>query len=171
MTLRALRILLPISFLAWSPAAPGLAEDLKTPEDVLRRLVQANVEKDLPAMARLMAQDEDAIGYTIEGRKYVGWSPFAKDMQQEFNDAARIEINVTQLKVWTRGDTAWFAMEMDYVRYVGEGKEQARMLLPLRETGVLERRKGQWILVTWHESFRDQVALGMSTDSAFPPLK
>jgi hypothetical protein len=149
------------------------AEDLNTPEDTLRRLVQANVEKDLPTMARLMAQDADAVGYTIEGRKYVGWPPFAREMQQEFDDAARIEIKITELKVWARTDTAWFAMEMDYIRYVGNDKEQARMVLPLRETGVLERRNGRWILVSWHESFRDGGVTigGAGAAPAFPALK
>lgn len=170
-TVPPVRIRLPIAMLVLVSATVVTAEDLKTPEDVLRRLVQANVEKDLPTMAKLMAQDADAIGYTIEGRKYVGWPPFAREMQQEFNDAARIEIKITELKVWTRTDTAWFAMEMDYIRYVGNGKEQAKMVLPLRETGVLERRNGQWILVSWHESFRDGVAVGPGAEPAFPPLK
>jgi hypothetical protein len=173
------RILVLIVAVSLSAIAVAMAEDLNTPEDVLRRLVKANVEKDLPAMARLMAQDTDAIGYTIEGRKYVGWPPFAREMQQEFDDAARIEIKITELKVWTRTETAWFAMEMDYIRYVGDGKDQAKMVLPLRETGVLERRNGQWILVSWHESFRsgvavgpgDGVALGAGAEPAFPPLR
>jgi hypothetical protein len=122
------------------------------PEEVIRRLVQANVEKDMATLSRLMAHDEDAISYTIGGRKYVGWAEFAKDMQEEFNSVSRLEIPITALKVWTRDDTAWFAMELDYVRHVGQGAQQRRTVMPLRETGVLERRNGAWILVAWHES-------------------
>ena len=65
---------------------------------------------------------------------------------------ARAPIN--ELTVWTRGETAWFTMELDYIRYIGQGSNQRRSILPLRETGVLERRNGNWILVAWHESSR-----------------
>ncbi len=133
--------------IAFAAESPG-------PEEVVRTLVRANAEKDLSTISRLMAHDKDSIGYTIGGRKYVGWSALAKDMQDEFNLVTSLEIPITELTVWTRGDTAWFAMELDYVRYLGQGPNQLRMVLPLRETGVLERRDGDWVLVTWHESSR-----------------
>jgi hypothetical protein len=153
------------------PAITGHAADLATPEDVLRTLVRANIEKDFATISSLMAHDEDIISYTIEGRKYVGWADFARDMQHEFDSVTRLEIPITQLKIWTRGETAWFVMELDYVRYVGSGTEEVRMTLPLRETGVMERRNGQWILVTFHESFRGDAAIMPSNNQAFPSLK
>lgn len=150
----------------------GQAADLTTPEGVLRTLVQANVDKDFATISQFMAHDDDIISYTIEGRKYVGWSDFAQEMQNEFASVTRLEIPITQLKVWTRGDTAWFVMELDYIRYLGTGKEEVRMMLPLRETGVMERRKGQWMLVTFHESFRDEApVMPGSGNQAFPSLK
>ncbi len=152
-------------------AATGFAADLTTPEGVLRMLVQANVDKDFATISKFMAHDDDIISYTIEGRKYVGWADFAKDMKDEFDAAARLEIPITQLKVWTRGETAWFVMELDYVRYLGSGKEEVRMVLPLRETGVMERRSGQWTLVTFHESFRSDAVIMPSSNQAFPALK
>ena len=63
-----------------------------------------------------------------------------------------------------RGDFAYFSMELDYVRYIGTGGSGVRTLVPLRETGVLERRRGEWILVAWHESVR--TASGMPQASA-----
>ena len=42
-------------------------------------------------------------------------------------------------------------MEIDYMRYSGQGPNQQLHVLPLRETGVLERHNGNWILVAWHE--------------------
>jgi hypothetical protein len=134
---------------------PGLAAEMSSPEEMLRTLVQANADKDLPAMAKLMAHDVDAINYTISGHKYVGWSQLEQDMREEFEIVTRLEMPIIELKVWTRGEIAWFAMELDYIRYVGTGPSQRRMVFPLRETGVLERRKGVWILVAWHESFRN----------------
>jgi hypothetical protein len=146
------------------------ASDRSGPEEVVRALVRANAQKDLVTMARLMAHDSDMISYTIGGRKYVGWAEFAQDMQHEFDSVDRLEIPITDLKIWTRDDTAWFAMELDYIRY-GPGGSQERTVLPLRETGVLERRHGRWILVAWHESPRSvgdpRIRIA---DSAPPPL-
>jgi hypothetical protein len=140
-------------FFLFGPAV--LAAEVQGPEEALRALVKANEDKDLSAMARLMAHDADIVSYTIGGRKYVGWPQLERDMLEEFQMVARLEMPITALKVWTRGEIAWFAMELDYIRYVGSGPSQRRMVLPLRETGMLERRDGKWVLLGWHESFRD----------------
>jgi hypothetical protein len=124
-------------------------------EAAVRALVQANADKDIRTMSKLMAHDEDITSYTIGGRKYVGWSALEQDMLQEFTDAATLELPIKNLKVWTKGDLAWYAMELDYIRTVVQGNETRRAALPLRETGVLERRNGQWVLLSWHESFRN----------------
>jgi hypothetical protein len=134
------------------PPGPATAEEPADPEAVLRVLVKANEDKDLATMARWMDKGDQAIGYTVGGRKYVGWPLLARDMRAEFEAVTRLEIPIKDLKVWTKGDVAWFAMELDYVRYLGS--PETRRVMPLRETGVLERRAGRWILVSWHESFR-----------------
>jgi len=126
--------------------------------------VKANAAKDMATMSRLMAHDEDAISYTIGGRKYVGWRDFAADMQQEFDSVTRLDIPIKELKVWTRGDMAWFAMELDYIRHLDSDQVGKPMILPLRETGVLEKRNGTWILVAWHESSRSST-LSMAATS------
>ena len=130
------------------------AAEPSDPETAIRLMIRANAEKDLPALSRLMAHDADIVSYTVGGRKYVGWPDFEREMREEFVNAQKIEIPITELKVWTKGDLAWFAMEVDYIRYVGEGSAVKRTVLPLRETGVLERRAGRWQLLSWHESFR-----------------
>jgi ketosteroid isomerase-like protein len=124
------------------------------PEQVVRAIVRANADRDLPGMARFMAKDGDAINYSIGGSKFVGWAAVERALAEEFQTVSRLELPIHELKVWTRGEFAYFSMELDYVRYIGTGPSVARTLLPLRETGVLERRDGQWILVAWHESMR-----------------
>ena len=136
-------------------ACASMAASDDSAETTVRALIRANVEKDIHAMSKLMAHDADITSYTIGGRKYVGWSAFEQDMLQEFSDAAQIEIPIRELTVWSKGDLAWYAMELDYIRTVIQGGERRRAVLPLRETGVLERRSGQWILLSWHESFRN----------------
>jgi len=136
-------------------ACVSLATDDQGAEAAVRALVRANTEKDIRTLSGLMAHDADITSYTIGGRKYVGWPDLERDMQEEFNSATTIEIPIRELKVWTKGDLAWYAMEVDYIRTVTSDNEQRRALLPLRETGVLERRNGQWMLLAWHESFRN----------------
>ena len=143
-----------ITILLLFSQAFATAGEPETPEEVLRALVRANAQKDLTAMGTHMARDSDMIGYTIGGRKYVGWSEFARDMEFEFESVHRLEIPISALNVWKRGETAWFAMELDYIRYVSNEPFQEPRI-PLRETGVLERRNGKWVVVAWHESARN----------------
>jgi ketosteroid isomerase-like protein len=152
-------ILLTLALAAVWRGDDARAAELQTPEDVLRLLVRANAEKDLATLSKYMAHDADVVGYTIGGRKYVGWPAFEREMREEFDAVTRLEIPITELKVWQKGDVAWFAMELDYIRYVGSGSSQSRISLPLRETGVLERRNGRWMLHVWHESSQSGPAL------------
>lgn len=133
----------------------GLAQESTGPETVIRILVRANAEMDLPTLSRLMAHDADITSYTIGGRKYVGWPEFEHDMREEFSSVIKLEIPIHELKVWTKGTLAWFTMELDYIRFVGEEPNQRKTVLPLRESGVLEQREGQWVLLSWHESLRN----------------
>jgi hypothetical protein len=139
----------------WVPAALSGAADNTGLETAVRALVRANAEKDLPAMSKLMAHDADITSYTIGGRKYVGWPDLERDIKEEFGKVAALDLPISELKVWSKGDIGWYTMELDYVRVLGQGQDQERAVLPLRETGVLERRNGQWILLSWHESLRN----------------
>src|SRR3989475_13245824 len=133
---------------------PGLAAEITGPEETLRVRVQANADKDVSTLARYMAHDVDIVGYSIGGRKYVGWSQFEREMLEEFRAVTRLEIPIIALKVWTRGDVAWFAMELNYIRYIGAGSEQRRMVLPLRETGERAARHGGWLRTGGPRPFR-----------------
>lgn len=139
----------------WAPASISFAVDNTALETAVRALVRANAEKDLSAMSRLMAHDTDITSYTIGGRKYVGWPELERDIKEEFAKVAALDLPISELKVWSKGDIGWYTMELDYVRIIGHGADQQRAVLPLRETGVLERRNGQWILLSWHESLRN----------------
>ena len=94
----------------------------------------------------------------------MGWPNLERDIKEEFEKVAALDLPISELKVWSKGDIGWYTMELDYVRVLGQGPGQERAVLPLRETGVLERRNGQWILLSWHESFRN-VGGAMSVDN------
>jgi len=136
------------------PTAMSGTTDTAELEATVRALVSANSEKDLPTMSKLMAHDADIVSYSIGGRKYVGWPDLERDIKDEFANATALDLRITELKVWSKGDVGWYTMELAYGRILGHGPDQQRTVLPLRETGVLERRDGQWVLLSWHESFR-----------------
>ncbi|ULA62862.1 MAG: SnoaL-like domain-containing protein [Nitrospira sp.] len=140
-------------YLLFAPVL-GFANDNAGPEATIRALVEANAARDLEGMSRLMAHDDDATGYTIGGRKYLGWPALERDIRDEFAFVEKLEMPIADLKVWTKNDLAWFTMELDYIRFVNEGGEVHHTVIPLRESGVLEKRQGQWLLISWHESLR-----------------
>lgn len=164
-------ILLLIGGTCWVPAAMGGATDNTELEAAVRALVRANSEKDLPAMSKLMAHDADIVSYSIGGRKYVGWPELERDIKAEFANATALDLRISELKVWSKGDIGWYTMELAYGRILGQGPDQQRTVLPLRETGVLERRNSQWVLLSWHESFRsvsDAMPADNRTSAATP---
>lgn len=163
--------ILLLALTALSSPATARAAEPATPEEVVRLLVRANAAKDLATISAYMVHDPDVVGYTIGGRKYVGWRAFEREMKEEFDSVTRLEIPITELKVWQKGDVAWFSMELDYIRYVGEGANQSRMSLPLRETGVLERRNGRWMLHVWHESSQTGTALKTASHTELAPVQ
>ena len=148
--------------LLFSSADPAMlwADEPAGPEAMLRLIVKANADRDLATLSKYMSHDADAIGYAMDGHKYVGWPAHEAEMRTEFEAVHKLEIPITDLQVWQKGDVAWFAMELDYIRYLSAEDDSDRMVLPMRETGVLERRDRRWVLVTWHESRRQSDTAG-----------
>lgn len=164
--MRCFQLFLGCAFSLTISAFPASASEPSDPESAVRRMVRANAEKDLPTLSRLMAHDVDIISYGVAGRKYVGWTELEEGMRAEFSNSQKLEIPIIELTVWTKGDLAWYAMELDYIRYVADGPDVQRTVLPMRETGVLERRNGHWQLLSWHESFRSAQLGGPLTSSS-----
>ncbi|MGD9852734.1 MAG: nuclear transport factor 2 family protein [Nitrospirales bacterium] len=131
----------------------------ENPETVIRLIVKANAEMDLPLLEKYMAAGEDAVGYTIGGRKFVGWEQVKQAFQEEFSMLKGLTIDIVNLKVWQQGEVAWFAMEIDYNREVQTTDGPVKKTWPLRDTGVLTRQNGTWMLVNWHESMREPIQL------------
>jgi len=125
-----------------------------TPEAVLRESVLANEHRDLEGMAHLFLKDSDIVSYGIMGMKFVGWVQLEQILRAEFQSVSRLEIVIKDLKVWTRDEVAWFAMELDYTRVLPGPNGESGRLLKLRETGVLVKRDGRWLFHSWHESTR-----------------
>lgn len=169
--LLCLLMLLLIGGTCWASAAMSGTTDNTELEAAVRTLVRANSDKDFPTMSKMMAHDADIVSYSIGGRKYVGWPELERDIKAEFANATALDLRISELKVWSKGDIGWYTMELAYGRILGQEPDQQRTVLPLRETGVLERRNGHWVLLSWHESFRsvsDAMPVDNRTNAAAP---
>jgi len=138
-------------------ARANTPENLDDPETVIRMIVKANAEMDLKTLETHMGSDEDTVGYTIGGRKYIGWKDVKQAFEEEFSMLSGLTIDILNLKVWQQADVAWFAMEIDYNREVQTADGPIKKTWALRDTGVLNRRDGIWMLVNWHESMREPI--------------
>lgn len=143
-----------------------VSSNVDDPEAVIRLLVEANANKDLATMKKYMGGDTHGVGYTIGGRKFVGWEELASAMEMEFRTVEQLIIPITALQVWQRENIAWFAMELDYTRVTRSQNGLTTTVIPLRETGVLERREGSWQLVNWHESLQKPMAIAANTSES-----
>lgn len=154
---KILLLLLVVLFGEGQTAWANTPGDVDDPETVIRMIVKANAEMDMKTLERYMAADDDTVGYTIGGRKYIGWKDVEQAFKEEFSMLSGLTIDILDLKVWQKGEVAWFAMEIDYNREVETSDGSVRKTWPLRDTGVLNRRDGAWMLVNWHESMREPV--------------
>jgi hypothetical protein len=157
---------IPTTLSPASAQAPPANLNLNDPEAVIRLLVEANANKDLATMKQFMGNDPYAVGYTIGGRKFVGWEKFAKVMEMEFRTVEQLIIPITELQVWQREDIAWFTMELDYTRVTKDKNGLTTTVIPLRDSGVLERREGVWQLVNWHESLQKPMTIATNTSGS-----
>jgi len=120
---------------AWANTLGNLDDQ----ETVIQMIVKANAEMALRTFETHLVPDEDALGYTSGGRKYIGW----KDVKQAFEEEFPMPSGLT--------------MEIDYNREVQTADGSVKNPWPLRDTGVLNRREDIWMLVNGHESMRESI--------------
>jgi hypothetical protein len=133
-------------------------ENLDDPETVLRMIVKVNAEMDLKTLETQMAVDDDTVGYTIGGRKYIGWKDVKTSLQRRVFYAQRINHWYSQSQGLAKGRGRLVRYgDIDCKREVQTADGPKEKTGPLRDTGVLNRREGKWMLVNWHESMREPI--------------
>src|SRR5690349_9480418 len=84
-----------IVFLLIVLGSAGLsAEESLGPEATLRLIVEANANRDLDTLSAYMSHDADAVGYTVDGHKYVGWPLLEAEMRAEFQSVHKLELPI-----------------------------------------------------------------------------
>jgi len=109
--------------------------------------------KDRALFESVFANDDDFFTFYPDSKSTVrGWSQFEKFLDR-WMDARNIEkgfeIRDLRVVVSRKGDTAWFSAIVD-----DEGEFDGRpwSAKDVRWTGVLERRRGRWVICQQHMS-------------------
>lgn len=110
-------------------------------------------KKDIRLLYSVIANDSSFLEVHPAGKVVKGFSEFRKAekswMSPDFQ-AVRYEIRDLQINISKSGDSAWWFCILDDINtWQGEPASW----LNTRWTGVLEKRKGSWVIVQQHFSF------------------
>lgn len=108
--------------------------------------------KDFDTFSRIMAHDADMVVYGSDAPEHwVGWKALEEAVRQMLPVLDNVTVTVREqtIKLHRDGEVAWFSEIWDW-DYSIEGNpvhsEGQRL------TGVLEKRKGAWVIVQIHNS-------------------
>ncbi|HLP73111.1 MAG TPA: nuclear transport factor 2 family protein [Bacteroidales bacterium] len=110
-------------------------------------------KKDFNLLYRIIANDSNYLEVDPGLKIIRGFEQF-KNMEQVWRSAdfkaVRYDIRELKITFSERGDVSWFYCILDDV---SEWKKQQVSWINTRWTGVLEKRKGKWVIVQMHFSF------------------
>ena len=108
--------------------------------------------QDLAIISNVYAHDSDMIVFGTDlAERFVGWEDLEKSLKKmfaSFNDVT-YKISNRTIKIENDGDVAWFTEIQDIKLKV---EEEDIELKNGRNTGVLEKRDGKWVIVQSHFS-------------------
>jgi ketosteroid isomerase-like protein len=135
-------------------------ETTKHPEyDTVKQVIKDSIgwamTKDLDRLFQIFANDDQLLIWWVSSSKGPGGiAKLKKNAEQiwmtpDFK-ATRFEYRDIKIHFSKSGNVAWFSCHFDDCA-IWKGKENC--MLNIRKTGVLEKRKGQWVIVQVHSSW------------------
>lgn len=128
------------------------AAQLNEVKVVINGMIHAIESEDMGLLSKLFAHDEDMVNFGSDAaERWVGWDALKDSVQKQFNsfDKTKLTVRDQVVKISPLGDAAWFSETVDW-DLIAEG--QPTQLKGTRLTGVLEKRKGNWVIVQFHGS-------------------
>ena len=158
-------------------AAPGATTtprivDAAAEKKAIQKVIHASIgwamTKDFDLLYGSLAQDAELFLFQpTSTTTIVGFEAFQKFAEAHWrtNDfkATGYEFRDVRINLSRSGDVAWFSAIMDDC---GEFKGQPGCWKDTRYTGVLEKRRGKWVLCQMHFSFAADKVLAESRQSA-----
>ena len=127
--------------------------DQKTLTEVtqtFKGMFEAYKKQDLKGVLSYWAPDPDI--YVLgsgEHEKAIGVEQFSAQLKRDWEQAQILGIGVKNFLVSTAVPVAWFSAD---ITFHCETSEAGAFYLPLRLTGVMEKRNGRWLWVQLHLS-------------------
>lgn len=126
-------------------------------KEVIEKTIHSSIgwagKKDIRLLYSVIANDSSFLEVHPAGKVVKGFSEFRKAEKTWMNpdfQAVRYEIRDLQINFSKSGDVAWWFCILDDINtWQGEPASW----LNTRWTGVLEKRKGSWVIVQQHFSF------------------
>jgi hypothetical protein len=119
---------------------------------VLEKYVIANEDQNLNLIKEVWATNPDIVVFgTNSDETIIGWEAIKAALKRQFESIEETYISVRdqRISINETGNTAWFSEFVNY-NYIYQGKPVKYE--GLRFTGVLEKIKGDWLIVQSHMS-------------------
>lgn len=142
-------VLVAVGAVAVPAAAPPATTEVGA---VMDQLSKAFESKDMATFSRIVAHDADMVSFGTDAvERWVGWEGLRAAVEKQFAAQEKVKVAVRDrvVKVSAGGDVAWVT-ELEDWRGVSGGEPFD--LKGMRLTTVLERRRGQWLIVHVHGS-------------------
>ena len=121
-------------------------------EAVLNKVVEASKKGNIEMFSEAIAHDKDLVCLgTARTENLKGWEQLKETMVKQFNILENTDITVNErtIKIHDSGKVAWFSENLDFQFTM---KEKPYTYKGVRQTGVLEKRDGKWLIVQLHMS-------------------
>jgi hypothetical protein len=136
---------------------PGFTQKSAREEDIVKKAIHDSfgwgLTKDRALFESVFARDDDFFTYYPDSRSTVaGWGQFKKYLDRWMdprNKVKSFDIRDLRLVMAETGAVAWFSAVVDDE---GEWDGKPWGSKDIRWTGVLEKRKGKWVIVQQHMS-------------------
>lgn len=119
---------------------------------VVDQMIQALENEDMELYSRITVHDADMVNFgTDAAERWVGWDELKESVEKQFSsfDKTKLTVRDQVVKINSSGNTAWFSEVVDWDVVAGG---QPTLINGSRFTGVLEKRKGNWVIVQFHVS-------------------
>lgn len=117
--------------------------------DAIEQFRQAVQQRDIHALSRAVAPDEQIVFYGSQaGDKQVGWPAVRRSFEEQFAEAGAIRSDVLSSTVAVVGELAWAAYDLRYAEAGGPGAGTFES----RWTCVLRQYPDGWKFVHMHHS-------------------
>jgi len=121
-------------------------------KEVIDQFYHLYETQDMELLNNLIVSDADMVNFGTDAvEHWVGLAPLKEAFQRQWAEFEEPEIilNDLMIKISESGTVAWYSLFINLrVKFKGEIIEWKGA----RSTGVLEKRKGKWFIVQFHNS-------------------